>query len=70
MGTVLYIHRLSKVIDEMVKELGLTVTLSDDSAKDVKLSDHIQNMEQLAANLGVVHQIQPNGKLIIGFRPR
>jgi hypothetical protein len=72
MGSVLYIHRLSKLIDEMVKELGLTVSLSDDLAKDVKLGDHIQNLDQLALSLGVSfqHQVQANGSTIIVFRPR
>jgi hypothetical protein len=71
MGTILYIHRLSKLIDEMVKDLGLTVTISDEQT-DVRLSDHIVNIEALGRNLGVVvhHQAQPNGKLIVVFKPR
>jgi hypothetical protein len=71
MGNIFYIHRLSKLIDEMVKDLGLTLTLADDMT-DIKLSDHILNIEQLARSLGVVvqHQVQPNGKTIVVFKPR
>jgi hypothetical protein len=72
MGTIFYIHRLSKIIDEMVKDLGLTLTLTDDMAPDVKLADHVQNIEQIARSLGVVvqHQVQANGRMIVVFRPR
>lgn len=71
MGNIFYIHRMSKLIDEMVKDLGLTLTLADDMT-DIKLSDHLLNMEQLARSLGVVfqHQVQPNGKTIVVFKPR
>jgi hypothetical protein len=71
MGTVLYIHRMSKLIDEMVKELGLTLTLSDETS-GIKLTDHLENMKQMALNLGVAmhHEAQPTGKIIVVFTPR
>jgi hypothetical protein len=68
MGTIFYVHRLSKMIDEIVKDLGLTLTLSDE-AGDVKLAPQLENMKQLAASIGVkmLHQVQPNGSLVVTF---
>jgi hypothetical protein len=68
MGTVFYIHRLSKLIDEMVKDLGLTLTISDENA-DVKLASQIPNIQALAASLGVKAQPQqlPNGNVTVVF---
>jgi hypothetical protein len=68
MGTIFYIHRLSKLIDEIVKDLGLTLTLSDESG-DVKLAPQLENIKQLASQLGVkvAHQVQSNGSLVVTF---
>jgi hypothetical protein len=68
MGTILYVHRLSKMIDEVVKDMGLTLTLSDESG-DVKLAPQLENIKQLANSLGVkmLHQVQPSGSLVITF---
>jgi hypothetical protein len=68
MGTIFYVHRLSKMIDEIVKDLGLTLTLSDESG-DVKLAPQLENMKQLAGSLGVkmLHQVQPNGSIVVTF---
>jgi hypothetical protein len=68
MGTVFYIHRLSKLIDEMVRDLGLTLTLSDEKS-DVKLAPHIDNMRHLANGLGIKmdHAQQPNGVITVTF---
>jgi hypothetical protein len=68
MGTIFYVHRLSKMIDEIVRELGLTLTLSDETG-DVKLAPQLENMKQLAAVLGVKmrHQAQADGSLVVTF---
>lgn len=68
MGTIFYIHRLSKLIDETVRDLGLTLTLSDETG-DVKLAPHLENMKQLALGLGVKmsSSAQPNGVMTVIF---
>ena len=69
MGTVFYIHRVSKLIDEMVRDLGLTLTLSDEKS-DVKLAPHVENMRNLANSVGVRLDMseQPNGVTVVTFR--
>lgn len=71
MGSVFYIHRVSKLIDEMVRDLGLTLTLSDERSP-VKLGPHLDNMKNLAQGLGVRMDYgeQPNGTVVIVFSPR
>lgn len=58
MSGVLYAHRLSKILDETVRELGLTVTMSDQNGR-VDLSTSIENYKLVATQLGITMQVQP-----------
>jgi hypothetical protein len=58
MSGVLYTHRLSKLLDETVRELGLTVTLSDQTST-VKLAKSIEHLKMITAQLGIEMKIQP-----------
>lgn len=70
MGSVFYIHRVSKLIDEMVRDLGMSVTLSD-ARTDVKLAPHVENLKALATGLGVRIEVGQQGPAtIVVFSPK
>jgi hypothetical protein len=52
MSGLLYAHRVSKLLDELVGELGLTVTLSDERAA-VSLAKSMDNIKLAADATGV-----------------
>jgi hypothetical protein len=68
MGTVFYIHRLSKMIDEIVRDLGLTLAISDEKG-DIKLTPHLDNIKAMAGSLGVRADVsqQANGAIAVVF---
>ncbi|MBX9925772.1 MAG: hypothetical protein K2Y05_05395, partial [Hyphomicrobiaceae bacterium] len=70
MGSVFYIHRVSKLLDEMVRDLGLTVTLSD-AKTDVKLAPQVENLKAMATALGVRVEVGQQGTAtIVVFSPK
>ena len=70
MGSVFYIHRVSKLLDEMVRDLGLTVTLSD-AKTDVKLAPHVENLKAMGTALGVRVEVgQQGAATIVVFSPK
>ncbi len=70
MGSVFYIHRVSKLIDEMVRDLGMAVTISD-AKTTVKLGPHVENLKALATGLGVRIEVgQQAGATVVVFSPK
>lgn len=72
MGNVFYIHRVSKIVDELVRQNSLVLTLHDGYADGLSLTDHLQALQQIASNLGVrfEHETQSDGATIVIFKPR
>ncbi len=70
MGSVFYIHRVSKLLDEMVRDLGLSVTLSD-AKTDVKLAPHVENLKAMATGMGVRVEVGQQGTAtVVVFSPK
>jgi hypothetical protein len=60
MSGVFYAHRLSKILDETVRDLGLTLTISDQGGR-VELKTNIENYKMVAAQLGVTMKVEAVG---------
>jgi hypothetical protein len=67
MSRILYAHRLSKVLDEMVIDLGLTVVLSDQNA-EVDLAKSIESIKMAIGGMDIEMKVQSNaGHTIVQF---
>jgi hypothetical protein len=68
MPRVVYVHRISKVLDEIVRDLGLTMTITDQNS-DVDLAKSLDNVKVATEAIGLKIQIEPlpNGKSRITF---
>jgi hypothetical protein len=62
MSGLLYAHRVSKLLDELVSELGLTVTLSDERAT-VSLSKSMGNIKMAADQTGTELIVRAEGEV-------
>ncbi|MEL6375030.1 MAG: hypothetical protein AAFR04_13810 [Pseudomonadota bacterium] len=63
-----YVHRLGKIIDELVLDAGLTVVLTDANS-DVNLDEHRANIEQLAQSRNILAEFGSEGEqTIVRFR--
>ncbi|MEL6297445.1 MAG: hypothetical protein AAFV26_07640 [Pseudomonadota bacterium] len=70
MSQVFYTHRLAKLLDEFVLGSNLTLTISDERSP-ISLIEHRANIEQSAAQKGVVVDIDTNDdRTIMCFRRR
>ncbi|MEL6126345.1 MAG: hypothetical protein AAFR57_08120 [Pseudomonadota bacterium] len=61
MSKILYSHRIQGVIQQCVKELGLTLMLSDENT-DLSLADNEQMLHDVCAMLGVKVQKHVEGE--------
>ncbi|MDX2308329.1 MAG: hypothetical protein NW216_08840 [Hyphomicrobium sp.] len=71
MGGVFYVHRFSKSLDEMVRELGMTLVISDRTS-GVDLTPHVSTLQDLSKSLGIAMRVVQGdgGKIAIEFTPR
>jgi hypothetical protein len=60
MARILYAHRFAKHLDEIVRDLGLTMTLSDGGA-DVDLAKNLDNVKVAATSLGLDVKVETVG---------
>ena len=68
MSKIVYSHRIQGVLQQIVNELGLTLTLSDKGA-DIALQDNDKMFEDVAAILGLdLKRDVSNGVAIYTFR--
>lgn len=70
MGGILYVHRLAKILDETVRDLGLTVVLTDKTSS-VDLSQNVEALKIVAQQLGIDMKVQPGPDFTtIQFQPK
>ena len=66
-----YVHRLSKLLDELVITAGLTVSISDQGVEPPLQQSQIDATKSLAEALGVeMFHKQTDGVNILSFRRR
>jgi hypothetical protein len=71
MPRILYAGRVAKVLDELVRDLGLTVTLDDQKA-EVELGSSLENLKVAAGSMGIDVSVEtlPTGKTRASFKRR
>ncbi len=66
-----YVHRISKLLDELVLTAGMTVSISDEGVEPPLQPQQIEAARSLAASMGVdmVHE-NTGGANILSFKKR
>lgn len=66
---ILYAHRLQGIVRQVVLDLGLTLTLTDETSK-ISLKDNEQLFRDLATSMGVAMDMRAEGDgVAVTFRP-
>ncbi|MEL6678429.1 MAG: hypothetical protein AAFQ51_06955 [Pseudomonadota bacterium] len=61
MSKIIYSHRMQGVIQQCVKELGLTLTLSDENT-DLSLAENEKMFQEVCMIMGVTVQKHDDGE--------
>jgi hypothetical protein len=70
MSRVLYVHRISKMLEELVRDLGMTVVLSDRTTQ-INLGVYADTLVGIANDLGIkASKRTDDGKTTIEFAPK